>query len=143
LAYSLAFSREEAIRHLEKMCYFHNIEGFAIFNERLEKKLEKYLAKKIEKDFTPKISLEVYKNWEVYDYLLKIPKGEVVSYSKISRDLGISTRKVINALKHNPFLIIIPCHRVIRKDKRISGYTPLGEHFKKKLLELEGVRIYE
>jgi methylated-DNA-[protein]-cysteine S-methyltransferase len=44
--------------------------------------------------------------------------------------------QILNAIKNNPFIILIPCHRIIKEDN-ISGYTPLGIEFKRKLLEYE------
>jgi methylated-DNA-[protein]-cysteine S-methyltransferase len=72
--------------------------------------------------------------------LKKIPYGKVRSYLWIGKRLGqtMGARAVGQAVKRNPIPIIIPCHRVIREDGSIGGFS-LGEEIKKRLLALEGV----
>lgn len=77
----------------------------------------------------------------VYTLLMLIPPGRVTTYSSIARTLGISPRKVGRILSRNRNIVVIPCHRVVMRDGRIGGYTPGGAGFKKRLLELEGVRF--
>ena len=51
-------------------------------------------------------------------------------------------RAVGNALGRNPFPLVIPCHRVIREDGMLGGFSaPLGLQLKVALLELEGVKL--
>ena len=68
----------------------------------------------------------------------RIPYGDVRSYQWIARKLGNpkAARAVGNALARNPVPIIIPCHRVVRRDGAIGGFA-LGAAWKKKLLNLE------
>ncbi|HOP86493.1 MAG TPA: methylated-DNA--[protein]-cysteine S-methyltransferase [Syntrophorhabdaceae bacterium] len=72
----------------------------------------------------------------------KIPYGEVRTYGFISKRLGYknAARAVGQALKKNPIPIIIPCHRVIREDCSIGGYS-LGINIKQRLLAIEGIKI--
>jgi len=65
--------------------------------------------------------------------------GEVVTYTDIARRIGRpgASRAVGNALGQNPLAIIVPCHRVIRTDGTLGGYTG-GLQYKKVLLEIEG-----
>jgi len=58
----------------------------------------------------------------------KIPKGTTCSYSELALkiDLPGGARAVANALARNPFAPQIPCHRVIRKDGSIGGYSAIG-----------------
>ena len=70
----------------------------------------------------------------------RIGYGERVSYSELARRLGRpgAARAVGNALAKNPVPLIIPCHRVIRSDGRIGGFSAIGgAALKKKLLSLE------
>jgi methylated-DNA-[protein]-cysteine S-methyltransferase len=70
----------------------------------------------------------------------QIRLGEVVTYSGLARKTGrqAAARAVGNALAKNPLPLIIPCHRVIRSDGRIGGFSgPGGATMKKRLLELE------
>ena len=71
-----------------------------------------------------------------------IPRGEVKSYSWISLQIKRprSFRAVGNALGGNPFPLLIPCHRVIRSDGTLGGFSsPEGIDLKQKLLTMEGV----
>lgn len=74
----------------------------------------------------------------VYKAVLDIPLGEVRSYKWVARKIGrpAAVRAVGQALKGNPYPLIIPCHRVIRSDNKLGGYA-WGVKRKKTLLELE------
>lgn len=74
----------------------------------------------------------------------KIPRGWVSTYGKIARSLGISggARAVGMALSHNPFPIIIPCHRAIRASGELGGFQG-GLRMKRSLLEQEGIKFSE
>ena len=69
-----------------------------------------------------------------------IPRGRVSTYQLIAAHLGRATgaRAVGNALAHNPFPIIIPCHRAIRSDCSLGGYQG-GPAMKRTLLEYEEI----
>ena len=72
----------------------------------------------------------------------RIPYGEVRSYGWIAREIGkpLATRAVGSAEGANPLPIIIPCHRVLRSDGKLGGYSA-GAHWKPKLLEQERANI--
>jgi AraC family transcriptional regulator of adaptative response/methylated-DNA-[protein]-cysteine methyltransferase len=61
---------------------------------------------------------------KVWEALLKIPFGTVVSYSEVARLAGYSQsiRAVGTAIAHNPVAYLIPCHRVIRSEGIIGNY---------------------
>lgn len=69
----------------------------------------------------------------------RIPRGHVSTYRLIARHLGNErgARAVGNSLAHNPFPLIIPCHRAIRSDGSLGGFQG-GVDMKKALLEIEG-----
>lgn len=69
-----------------------------------------------------------------------IPRGKISTYKLIAKKIGKpkASRAVGAALAKNPFLLLIPCHRVIRSDGSLGGYRG-GLRLKKYLLELEGV----
>ena len=69
-----------------------------------------------------------------------IPRGRVSTYQRIATYLGRDrgARAVGTALAHNPFPIIIPCHRAIRSDGTFGGFQG-GVAMKRALLEMEGV----
>ena len=75
---------------------------------------------------------------KVLRVVLKIPLGEVRTYKWVAKKLKKPNayRAVANALKKNPFPIFIPCHRVVRSDKDIGGYS-LGKSLKRDLIKLE------
>ena len=69
-----------------------------------------------------------------------IPRGRVSTYRRIANSLGNAhgARAVGTALAHNPFPIIVPCHRAIRSDGTLGGFQG-GIEMKRTLLEMEGV----
>ena len=75
---------------------------------------------------------------KVYKAILKIPRGETRSYQWVAEKIGHpkAARAVGNALHKNPYTIIIPCHRVIRKNGTLGGYAH-GLKMKKELLAKE------
>lgn len=79
---------------------------------------------------------------KVWDYLLKIPYGKLVTYKDIAVDIGNpqAYRAVALACKNNPVPIFIPCHRVIKSDGKREGYKA-GYDVKKKLIALEWQNI--
>ena len=78
----------------------------------------------------------------VWDALTAVPFGTTVSYGDLARAAGAvgSARAVGGAVGANPVPILIPCHRVIARDGRLTGYSGgSGLATKVALLELEGV----
>jgi methylated-DNA-[protein]-cysteine S-methyltransferase len=81
---------------------------------------------------------------KVWAYLRKIPRGSVKTYSQVAKDIGkpLAVRAVANAIGKNPYAPKIPCHRVIRSDRSIGGYSGKGGvKTKKFLLKKEGIRL--
>lgn len=77
----------------------------------------------------------------VWNELKKIPKGEIRTYKQIAIAIGRpnSARAVANACGKNPRPIEIPCHRVVRSDGHLGGYSAKGGIIaKRKLLLKEG-----
>lgn len=75
---------------------------------------------------------------KVYKVVLSIPLGEARTYKWVARKAGYpgACRAVGQALKNNPYPLIIPCHRVIASGGKMGGYAG-GEKNKKILLDLE------
>ena len=75
----------------------------------------------------------------VWDALCTIPYGQTRSYQDIAGLIGSpkAVRAVGQANHDNPLLILVPCHRVIRKNGDIHGYA-CGDAVKEFLLKLEG-----
>ena len=79
---------------------------------------------------------------DVYDRLQQIEYGHVTSYGQIAADVGKpdQARAVGQAVGANPIPIIIPCHRVVGSDGRLTGFSG-GLSVKVSLLKLEGVDV--
>ena len=77
---------------------------------------------------------------KVWKYLKTIPKGQTRTYKQVAIAIKKpkAIRAVANAVGKNPYPIVIPCHRVIRSDEKLGGYSgPGGLKLKKKLLNKE------
>ena len=81
---------------------------------------------------------------KVWAYLRKIPRGSVKTYSQVAKDIGKprAIRAVANAIGKNPYAPKIPCHRVIRTDGSLGGYSGKGGvKTKRFLLKKEGIKL--
>lgn len=80
----------------------------------------------------------------VYSIASKIPKGKVVTYGQLAKMAGNpqGARAVGMFMHINPDMNIVPCHRVVGSDGKLTGYSA-GEGLvtKKKILTLEGVKF--
>ena len=76
---------------------------------------------------------------KVYKAVLKIPIGETRTYKWVAKAIGHprASRAIGQALKKNPFPLIIPCHRVIKSSGDVGNYSGGGRKVKKALLDLE------
>lgn len=124
-----------------------NFPGFELEAEK-ENEISRLAARQLEEYFRReltafKIPLHLIGTGfqvKVWETLQKIPFGEVWSYEKLAREVGNpgAVRAVGNANAKNPIPIIIPCHRVIRKNGELGGYRG-GIEIKRWLLEYEGI----
>ena len=81
---------------------------------------------------------------KVWGYLRKIPRGSVKTYSQVAKAIGkpFAARAVANAIGKNPYAPKIPCHRVIRSDGSLGGYSGRGGiKTKRFLLKKEGIKL--
>ncbi len=78
----------------------------------------------------------------IFARLMKIPYGRIVSYGDIADELGEpgAARAVGQAVGANPLPIVVPCHRVVRSDGKLGGYSG-GLRRKVMLLGIEGVTV--
>lgn len=97
-------------------------------------------------DFMPPLYFSDTKFREsVWNILFSIPYGKTLSYKEIAEKLGykrMSAQAVGGAVGHNPISIIIPCHRVVGSDGKLTGYAG-GLDKKMYLLKLEGADMKE
>lgn len=71
----------------------------------------------------------------------RIPRGRTATYADLARVAGSpqAARAAGSAMAHNPLPLIVPCHRVVRSDGTLGGFSsPQGIRLKRRLLELEG-----
>ena len=81
---------------------------------------------------------------QVWSEISKIPFGKTKTYKEIAVSIGKpnSARAVANACGKNPYPIDIPCHRVVRSDGNIGGYSGVGGQKKKiELLKAENFKF--
>lgn len=86
---------------------------------------------------------------KVWKILCNIPYGQTLTYGEIAKIIAqndgkssMSAQAVGGAVGHNPISIIIPCHRVLGKDRYLTGYAG-GIDKKKQLLQLENIIFKE
>ena len=105
--------------------------------------LDRYLQGR-EVDFDVEVDISHLGSFtrKVLNELRKVPYGEIRSYGWLAKKVGRpgAARAVGQALKRNPIPIIIPCHRIIRDDGTIGGFS-MGVNIKERLLALEGVKV--
>ena len=85
---------------------------------------------------------------KVYEALLEVPEGKVTTYKLISDKIGCRSSQAIGqAMKRNPFAPEVPCHRVVKSDLSIGGFSGQvqGEKIDKKIhmLEEEGIKFHQ
>ncbi|KPJ59624.1 MAG: hypothetical protein AMJ46_10425 [Latescibacteria bacterium DG_63] len=132
------FSQRRALQELRK------VKGAKLVRDdkalrRFAAQLGKYLdGQKVSFDVDLDLSLGTPFQQSVWRLTRKIPYGKLVSYKKLAEQYGnpLCARAVGNALGANPVPIVIPCHRVIRSDRSLGGYSG-GVKWKKRLIALE------
>jgi methylated-DNA-[protein]-cysteine S-methyltransferase len=109
-------------------------EGFDDF----ERQLSEYLAGARRHFDLPHRAIGTDHDQRVWALVADIPYGSVSTYGQLARDLhdGTTALEVGTAMARNPLSIVIPCHRVVRANGRLAGYTG-GLKRKRLLLDLE------
>ena len=109
--------------------------------EKTNQWLELYFAG-INPDFTPPLRPEgtAFRH-KVWDVLLDIPYGEVITYGDIAKKLNVNSAQAVGgAVGHNPISVIIPCHRVVGASGDLTGFAG-GLDKKIWLLKNEGIAL--
>ena len=121
---------------------FRNPEKFSLTNKRsadIENKISSYLDGKI-KSLNLKVKFLSGTQFQkkVWNTAVAIPYGRTVSYKKLAdiSGYGKAWRAVGSALKKNPVILAVPCHRVINQNGSISK-SIAGKKVKKFLLDME------
>ena len=112
--------------------------GKSLILKKLKKMINKYFSKQ-ETSFN--LPLEIKGSQlqkKIWKELIKIPYGKTKSYGDIAKIVKTSPRYVGNVCGQNKHLLVVPCHRVIRTDGSLGGFSsPGGLGIKKRLLSLE------
>ena len=112
--------------------------GKSLILNKLKKKINDYCSKKL-KTFNIPLLIEgsvLQKN--IWKELKKIPYGKTKSYGEIAKIVKTSPRYVGNVCGQNKHLLLVPCHRVIRTDGTLGGFSSTGGlGLKKRLINLE------
>ena len=74
---------------------------------------------------------------QVWDLIAAVPRGETTTYAALGRAVGVGPRVAGQFVARNPLSVVVPCHRVVASDGRLTGYAG-GVDRKRRLLELEG-----
>lgn len=77
----------------------------------------------------------------VYEAARRVPSGATITYGELAARAGKpgAARAVGTSMAHNPFFVIVPCHRVRATGKKLGGFSaPGGEITKRRMLEIEG-----
>ena len=77
--------------------------------------------------------------WSVLETTLTIPLGQTRSYKWVAEKIGRpkAVRAVGQALRKNPYPLIVPCHRVIKSDGKLGAYAGKYDNRKADLIKLE------
>jgi methylated-DNA-[protein]-cysteine S-methyltransferase len=104
--------------------------------------LEQYVEGKLSKFRSAPDEIGTVFQTRVWRELRKIPYGTTITYKQLARRVGIPKgyQAVGRAVASNPLPIVIPCHRVLGSDGRLTGYAA-GIKTKEFLLRLEGALI--
>jgi len=91
------------------------------------------------KKFTIKLHIEgSVLQKKIWNKLRNVKYGKTKSYGDIAKELGTSPRYVGNVCGQNNHLLVIPCHRIVRSDGTLGGFSGSGGiKLKKKILQLE------
>lgn len=118
------------------------ISGSSDFLPFIKKEIDAYFSSSLTSFTIPCELLGSPFQRQVWQHLQTIPFGETRSYSQIAQEIGRpqSYRAVARANSTNPIAILIPCHRVITKNKMLGGYNA-GIERKKWLLQQEHAYI--
>lgn len=109
-----------------------------------KKQLEEYFNKERQTFEIPMRLAGTPFQQKVWGQLRNIPYGTTCSYGDVAKAIerDKAVRAVGQANRRNPIPIIVPCHRVIGKNKSLTGYSGTRTDLKEKLLQLEGAILF-
>lgn len=121
--------------------YEGNVTGHPVLDQAAAQLSEYFKGNRTEYDLPLKTEGTEFQQ-EVWDALLTIPYGTTLTYLELARKLGDENviRAVGRANGQNPIPVIIPCHRVIGSNGKLTGYSG-GIERKRWLLQHEGALL--
>ncbi|MHA7129462.1 bifunctional transcriptional activator/DNA repair enzyme AdaA [Algoriphagus namhaensis] len=133
---------ETELKDLSKRLNATIVQGQNSLFEKLEAELQQYFQGKLRKFSIPLVTPGTEFQQEVWNELLQIPYGQTRSYKQQAMALGNpeAVRAVARANGMNRIAILIPCHRVIGGDGKLTGYAG-GIWRKQRLLDLESDQL--
>ena len=132
--------RDHVDRRLKRVLEAEFEDGTSEIIEKTAKELDESFAGKRRVFDIPLLFVGTDFQKAVWNELLKIPYGKIISYGEMAQRLGMpkAVRAVANANGANAISILAPCHRVIGSDHSLTGYGG-GLAAKRMLLEIEGI----
>ena len=134
--------KEDVLFRIKKELKYNNLfEDNREWGNLIQKVKEYYTGKKV--DFTDcRLNLDNYTNFQkkILQTVRNIPYGEIRSYKEVAETAGYprASRAVGNTMRNNPLPLIIPCHRVIKSDGGLGGFSGKeGIALKKKMIDWE------
>jgi O-6-methylguanine DNA methyltransferase len=109
----------------------------------LENEITGYLKKDIKDiDLEPLFLTGSIFDRKVWDLTRNVPFGKTSDYSSIASAAGNrrACRAVGSSLGRNSLIIIVPCHRIIKNNGKLGGFS-YGAELKKKFLDIEGIKV--
>ncbi len=113
---------------VEFIPFIEKPEGGSMILQEAKWQIQAYFEGK-RKDFNLNLHIDAPTfHKEVYSALMNVPYGTTITYNELASLVGkpSASQAVGQAVKHNPFPIIIPCHRVIKSDGSLGEYSGAG-----------------
>ena len=130
--------RASVDQRLQRILKTNYVEGSSDVIEKAKYQLDEYFLNKRREFDIPLLFVGTDFQKKVWNELLKIPYGIIISYGELAKRVGMpkSVRAIANANAVNAISIIAPCHRVIGSNGSLTGYGG-GLERKRFLLDLE------
>ncbi|MBA7571594.1 methylated-DNA--[protein]-cysteine S-methyltransferase [Candidatus Atribacteria bacterium 1244-E10-H5-B2] len=134
--------KEDVLFKIKKELKYNNLFEDNRGWESLIKKVKEYFAGKKVDFIDCQLNLDNYTNFQkkVLQIVKEIPYGEIRSYKEAAEAAGYprAYRAVGNTMRNNPLPLIIPCHRIIKSDGGLGGFSGKeGIALKRKMIDLE------
>jgi methylated-DNA-[protein]-cysteine S-methyltransferase len=128
---------EEFLKELRELRGWHT-RADQEFNRGVSEEIRAYFEGKVVRFSSPLHPVGSPFDMKVWEAVQKIPLGETCSYQEVAQEVGNprGCRAIGGANRRNPIPLLIPCHRVIKKDGGLGGFSS-GTEIKEWLLRFE------